>query len=272
MQKNQRINIMKYPHTHTTAHWRIGALIVALCMASSFVAQAQIVDSIWAKANTLYASGSYDEALQHYTMIEASGEVSADLFYNIGNTYFKQNNLSKSILYYERALKLHPEDRDITHNLDIANAMTIDKIEPVPEFFVTTWIKDIRNSASADTWAWISLALFAFVLLLAWFFFFARSVALRKVSFILAAIVLLLGINSIVFASYRKAALYDTSAAIVTPAVVTVKSSPDAAGKDLFILHEGTKVTILETLGEWQSIRLADGKQGWIFKYAAEVI
>jgi tetratricopeptide (TPR) repeat protein len=247
-------------------------IIFTLFFVATGMLQAQIVDSIWAKANNLYASGEYREAITHYSMIEASGEVSADLFYNIGNAYFKQNILSKAILYYERAMKLRPGDADIAHNLALANAMTVDKIEAVPEFFVFTWIKNIRSNADTDTWAWLSIILFALCLLLFGLFLFARNIALRKFSFFLSILILLGSINSSIFAYYQKKELHDTSAAIITPPVITVKSSPDASGKDLFILHEGTKVTILETLGEWQCIRLADGKQGWILKFAAEII
>jgi tetratricopeptide (TPR) repeat protein len=248
------------------------AIIFTLFLVAAGILQAQIVDSIWIKANNLYAAGDYREAITHYNMIEASGEVSADLFYNIGNAYFKQNIVSKAILYYERAIKLRPGDPDISHNLALANAMTVDKIEAVPEFFVFTWIKNMRSNAGADMWAWLSIILFALCLLLFGLFLFARNITLRKFSFFLSILILLGSMNCGVFAYYQKKELHDTSAAIITPAVITVKSSPDASGKDLFILHEGTKVTILETLGEWQCIKLADGKQGWILKFAAEMI
>jgi tetratricopeptide (TPR) repeat protein len=247
-------------------------IISTLFFISTGILHAQIVDSIWVKANNLYASGDYQEAITYYNMIEASGEVSADLFYNIGNAYFKQNIVSKAILYYERATKLRPGDADISHNLVLANAMTVDKIEAVPEFFVFTWIKNIRSSADTDTWAWLSIILFALCLLFFGLFLFAHNITLRKFSFLLSILILLGSVNSGVFAYYQKKELHDTSAAIITPAVITVKSSPDTSGKDLFILHEGTKVTILETLGEWQCIKLADGKQGWILKFAAEII
>jgi tetratricopeptide (TPR) repeat protein len=247
-------------------------ILFALFFVATGILQAQIVDSIWTKANDLYAAGNYREAATYYSMIEASGEVSADLFYNIGNACFKQNILSKAILYYERAIKLRPGDPDITHNLTLANAMTVDKIEAVPEFFIFTWIKDIRHSAGADTWAWLSIILFTLCLLLFVLFFFAHNITLRKFSFFLSILILLGSMLCGIFAHYQKKELHDTSTAIITPAVITVKSSPDTSGKDLFILHEGTKVVILETLGEWQCIRLADGKQGWILKFAAEVI
>jgi tetratricopeptide (TPR) repeat protein len=247
-------------------------IVFVLFFICTLTVQAQTTDSLWAEANNLYASGNYKEAAVFYDMIEASGGASADLFYNMGNACFKQNILSKAILYYERALKLQPANPDIIHNLAMAEAMTIDKIEAVPEFFLAIWIKNIRNMAGVDTWAWLSVILFFLFLLFLWVFFFARSISLRKISFVFSILVLLLSVNSLTFASYRKAALYDNTAAIISPAVIMVKSSPDTSGKDLFILHEGTKVKILETLGEWQYIRLADGKQGWILKYALDVI
>jgi tetratricopeptide (TPR) repeat protein len=248
-------------------------VIFILFFTFTFNVKAEIVvDSLWIRANEAYTAGSYEEAARIYSSIEGSGQVSPDLFYNMGNTYFKQNALGKAILYYERALKLKPEDTDISYNLEIANSMTVDKIEAVPEFFLSTWIKDIRGMVSADTWAIASLLLFALCLILLGLFFFARNISIRKFSFILSIILLLACFGSGFFAYYQKKALYNTSAAIIFPAVVTVKSSPDATGKDLFILHEGTKVFILETLGEWQRIRLIDGKQGWINKLATEKI
>jgi len=235
---------------------------------------AQTPDEDWAKANELYAAGSYAESEQLYKTIESSGYVSAALYYNLGNAYFKQQSWGKAILYYERALKLHPEDKDISHNLELTNAMIIDRMEAIPEFFLATWIRNIHSAAGADTWAWWSIAFFVACLLLALIFFFARSIALRKFSFFLAAFTLLCCICCVLFAHYQKQDLHDRSNAIVMPAVVTVKSSPDDSGKDLFILHEGTKVILLETIGQWQRIQLTDGRnrQGWVLEKTVEKI
>jgi len=233
---------------------------------------AQTADENWAQANELYAAGNFLDAEKVYKDIESSGYVSAALYYNLGNTYFKQQIRGKAILYYERALKLQPEDKDIVHNLDMAKAMIVDRIESVPEFFLTTWIRNIHSVASANTWAWLSIVFFAACLLLALLFFFARSIALRKFAFFLAVFALLACGSCVVFAHYQKQEMLDQTKAIVMSAVVTVKSSPDNSGKDLFILHEGTKVTLLESLGQWQRIQIADGRQGWLMGRMVEAI
>ena len=248
-------------------------IIAALSLtAGGNAVYAQTADESWAQANELYAAGNFSDAEEAYKAIENSGYVSATLYYNLGNTYFKQQMWGKAILYYERALKLQPEDKDIVHNLEMANAMIVDRIESVPEFFLTTWIRNIHSIASADTWAWFSITFFAICLLLALLFFFARSIALRKFSFFLAIIVLLCCACCAIFAHYQKQDMLDQTKAIVMPAVVTIKSSPDNSGKDLFILHEGTKVSLLESLGQWQRIQLADGRQGWLMGRMVEAI
>ncbi|MCL2098289.1 MAG: tetratricopeptide repeat protein [Bacteroidales bacterium] len=235
-------------------------------------AYAQTADEQWIQANELYAAGNFAEAESLYKAIESNGYVSADLYYNLGNAYFKQQSWGKAILYYERALRLNPEDKDIVHNLDMANAMIIDRSEAVPEFFLATWIRSIYSVAGADTWGWWAIVFFAACLLLALLFFFARSITLRKFSFFIAILSLLCCGTCILFAHYQKQALHDQSKAIVMSAVVTIKSSPDNSGKDLFILHEGTKVTLLESLGQWQRIQLTDGRQGWLMERVVEKI
>lgn len=249
---------------------------IIVCLFSLFAGEkavyAQTPDEDWAQANELYAAGNYADAEQLYKNIEQSGYLSAALYYNLGNTYFRQQSWGKAILYYERALKLHPEDKDISHNLELSNAMIVDRLESVPEFFLTTWIRHIHSIAEVDTWALCSIVFFAVCLLLALLFFFARSIALRKFSFFLAIFVLFCCGSSVLFAYYQKQDLLDRSKAIVMPAVVTIKSSPDNSGKDLFILHEGTKVTLLENLGQWQRIQLADGRQGWLMGRMVEGI
>ncbi len=245
---------------------------IILLIFSAGVVQAQTPEEMWTKGNEAYAAGDYAEAAAAYHAIENTGYVSADLYYNLGNVYYKQQSLGKAVLYYERALKLHPEDKDIAYNLEMARSMTTDKIETVPEFFVTTWIRNIHSMAGADTWAWLSILLLAAGLLFAGLFFFARRVALRKISFFIALLSVLLCAGSFWCAGQQKSALSDRSEAIIFPAVVTVKSSPDSNGKDLFILHEGTKVVVLETLGDWLRIQLADGRQGWLMQNTMERI
>ncbi|MDR3133568.1 MAG: tetratricopeptide repeat protein [Prevotellaceae bacterium] len=225
---------------------------------------AATADSLWAQANTFYANGQYRDAIRVYTEIEAADNVSPALYFNMGNAFFKHNELASAILYYERALRLSPGDAAIAYNLEMAQLRTLDRVDAVPEFFLFTWIRNLRQWASADAWAILSLFLVAATLLCLSGFFFIRSVRLRKLSFFTAAACLLLAAGNILFANAQHAGITDRSEAIIFPAVVTVKSAPDNTGKDLFLLHEGAKVIIIDELSNWQNIRLPDGKEGWI--------
>jgi hypothetical protein len=221
-------------------------------------------DSLWVQANTFYANGQYTDAIRVYAEIEATDNVSPALYFNMGNACFKQNELANAILYYERALRLSPGDAAIAYNLEMAQLRTLDRFDTAPEFFLFTWVRNLRQLADAGTWAALSLGLMAATLLCLAGFFFIRSVRLRKLSFFAAVACVLLAAGSITFAASRHARITDRSEAVVFPAVVTVKSAPDNTGKDLFILHEGAKVTIIDELAGWQNIRLRDGKEGWI--------
>ncbi|MDR2362523.1 MAG: tetratricopeptide repeat protein [Prevotellaceae bacterium] len=222
------------------------------------------VDSLWSQANTFYANGQYSDAARLYAEIETTNTVSAALYFNMGNACFKQNELARAILYYERAQRLSPNDAAIAYNLEIAQLRTLDKVDILPEFFLTTWFRQVRRMADADTWATVSLLMIAAVLLFIGFFFFIRSVRGRKISFFMAMVCILLTAGSIAFALYQQREMSNRSQAIIFPAVVPVKSAPDNTGKDLFMLHEGAKVTIIDELSGWQNIRLPDGKEGWI--------
>ncbi|MDR3351182.1 MAG: tetratricopeptide repeat protein [Prevotellaceae bacterium] len=237
------------------------AAILLLPFGSAATATA---DSLWAQANTFYANGQYPDAIRVYSGIEAAGKASPDLYFNMGNAYYKQNELANAILYYERALRLSPGDAAIAYNLEMAQLRTLDRIDAIPEFFLFTRIRHLRQWASADGWATLSLFLVAATLLCLAGFFFIRSVRLRKLSFFTAAACALLAAGSVIFAEAQRTAVTSRSEAIIFPAVVTVKSAPDNTGKDLFILHEGAKVIIIDELSDWQNIRLRDGKEGWI--------
>lgn len=242
-------------------------LLTALCLllAAAYCRPAgATADSLWVQANTFYANGQYPDAVRIYAGIEATDNVSPALYFNMGNAYFKQNELANAILYYERALRLSPGDAAIAYNLEMARLRTLDRVDAAPEFFLFTWVRRLRQWAGADSWAALSLCLVAGTLLCLSGFFFIRSARLRKLSFFMAVAGVLLAAGSITFAGFQRAEITRHDEAIIFPAVVTVKSAPDNTGKDLFILHEGAKVTIIDELSNWQNIRLRDGKEGWI--------
>ena len=189
---------------------------------------------------------------------------SASLFYNIGNTYYKQREFPLSILYYEKALKLDPGNEDIRTNLEIANMAVSDKIEKIPEPFYTRWWNDLKSLFSADGWAWVSIVAFALTLLCLYLFLMARRTGLRKIGFFVGLVMVLALALSVTFAIEKKNGLSRQDQAIITTPTVTVKSSPSTSGVDLFVLHEGSKVKILDHSMEWNKVRIADGSEGWL--------
>ena len=241
---------------------------------ASAVAAITITDQreLWNTANDRYIQNDFQGALAHYLKIEELGYTSESLLYNLGNTYFKLRDYGKAILYYERVLKMDPSDRDAANNLALARDYTLDKIEEVPEFILTTWIKGINYSISSNGWGYISVIMFIAFAVLMLGFRFAPVSRLRKLSFFLAMLMLLLGLFASLFSWNQKHAFLTRDTAIVMKPVSSVKSSPDSSGKTLFILHEGTKLKILEELGGWQRIQLADGREGWIISIDIEVI
>jgi len=225
-----------------------------------------------AEADSAYVRGEYQQAIKDYEALLKQG-ASADLYYNLGNAYYRTENITKAVLNYERALLLSPSDRDIRFNLQMARSKTIDKITPEQEMFFITWYRSLINLASVDGWARTALIALALAIILALMYLFSERIWLRKVGFFGAIFLIAVFILSNVFAHQQKDLLINRRGAIVTAGAVTVKSTPDKKGTDLFILHEGTKVTITDaSMKEWKGIRLADGKEGWIEAKLIELI
>lgn len=219
---------------------------------------------LWESANAAYVAGDYDRAVGDYTRILDGGLHSAALYYNLANALFKRGELGRAILYYNRALRLSPSDEDIRHNLEYAERMTKDNIEAVPEFFLATWLRSVRSSLSCSAWTVLSLAAFAALLALGLLYMLSQRLAARKAGFYGMAVALLFFVVTSLFAWGGRRDILDRSEAVVMGSSVPVKSSPDRSATDLFVLHEGTKVTIGDTLEGWAEIRIADGNKGWI--------
>jgi tetratricopeptide (TPR) repeat protein len=224
------------------------------------------------EADSAYVRGQYQEAIKGYEALLKQG-ASADLYYNLGNAYYRTENITRAVLNYERALLLSPSDRDIYFNLQLARSKTIDKITPEQEMFFVTWYRSLVNLASVDGWARTALLALALAIVLVLIYLFSERIWLRKVGFFGAMALIVLFVISNVFAHQQKELLMNRSGAIVISSAVTVKSTPAKQGADLFILHEGTKVTITDSsMKEWKEIRLADGKEGWIESDKIELI
>ncbi len=218
--------------------------------------------TLFTEANEQYAAGNYAEAATMYEQI-LTEQPSAEVYYNLGNAYFKQGELSQSILAYERSLRLDPTNKDARYNLRFAESRIVDNIEDTHAFFLSTWLRNLRNLLHEATWLYISIALFILFCICSLLFALASPLVLRKIGFHVAWIALLCSIWCGVNA--RSLHTRDTlrREAIITQGIVNAKSSPDKSGTDLFTLHEGTKVTIHETIGDWCNIHVGNNI-GWI--------
>ena len=221
-------------------------------------------ESTLKEAEEAYAKENYTQAIELYESVLKSYGESAMVYYNLGNAYYKAGKVAPAILNYERALLLNPGDSDTRFNLQVARQKTVDKIEPIGEFFLTRWIGTVEDVYSADGWAKWGVASFVLFIGCLVLFFFSKWIRLKKIGFFAGICFLLISLVANLFADSQQYKLLHRAAAIVFASTVTVKSSPDASGTDLFILHEGTKVTIKSTLGEWSEIQLEDGNVGWM--------
>ena len=231
------------------------------------------LDSLWNAGVAAYADGRWDEARDAWQSIETSGVESARLYGNIGNAWFKSGEIARAILYYEKALKLDPSFPDARYNLDFARTFVQDKIESVPEFFLASWLRRVSRSLSSNAWTGLFFLFLTLTLAALLMFLLGRTTRLRKTGFYLAILFFLLSAGALSFAAGQRSAYRRADEAIILRPVVTVRSSPGSEGaKDLFILHEGTKVRILDRVGAWENISLADGRQGWISASEADLI
>lgn len=249
----------------------IKKIILLFCI-QGFVLSAFAQEAVIKEAETAYSQENYEEAISLYeSLLKDYGE-SSQIYYNLGNAYYKAGQVAPAILNYERALLLDPGDGDIRFNLQMANQRTVDKIEPVGEFFLKKWFYAIQDMGAADSWA--KLGVFSFIIVIGCLllFFFSRWIRMKKVGFYVGLIFLAIVIFSNIFARNQKNELTNRVKAIVFTPTVTVKSSPDTSGNDLFILHEGAKVSIKNSVGEWYEIELEGGNVGWMPKKDIEII
>ena len=251
----------------------VTVVTLLLSLGASMNIQAKDLDSLWTAGVQAYTDGKFSDASAAWTSIEESGQKSAKLYYNLGNAWFKQGNYPKAILNYERALRLDPSYSDARYNLEFTSNFVQDKIEPVPEFILKSVARKVCYVMGSNAWAVIFLVLLAAALMMGLLFLLGSSVGKRRVGFYCGIVLLLLSAGALSFSIWQKSDSVKTDTAIVMSPVSSVKSSPSSgSSKDLFVIHEGTKVTILDEVGTWRNISLADGRQGWITSNELEVI
>lgn len=249
------------------------ALLMMIVPAAASAQQNEYVDSLWNEANNAYTEGRWEDAVTGYDMISGMGLESAALYCNTGDAYFKSGNIPMAILNYERALKLDPSYQDAQYNLELLGSMIQDRIDPVPEFILSVWAKNVCRLMDSNAWAVTFLVLLALTMAMALLFVLSPSVAGRRTGFFTGIVLLLMAASSLSFSIWQKNDYMKVDSAIVMRPVSSVKSSPSAeSSQDLFVLHEGTKVKVIDQVGAWNNIELADGRQGWIPSSDIELI
>jgi tetratricopeptide (TPR) repeat protein len=247
---------------------RLFNTILAVLFAFAVYAQGDLLQ----KANEHYTKDEFTQAIEAYRQILMTNMESPEVYYNLGNSYYKTKQYTLAILNYERAKLLSPDDEDINFNLQVANQHVVDSIQELPGIFLIRWWNSLVNSQTTDTWAIFSIIGFVLFLVLLGIYFFARTSEVKRISFWVGSFLILLSLGSWSFAARQKSRMVNHSDAIVMHPTVTVKSSPSEKGTNLFVIHEGLKVKITDKLGEWVEIKLADGNKGWLETESIEPI
>ncbi len=224
------------------------------------------------KANLLYRSGNYKEAARSYESLLAGGYISSALYYNLGNAYYKMDNFPKAIINYERALKLNPSDEDISFNLRLANINTVDKIEPIPKLFYEQWWENFISIYNDTNWSKLGIAALWLAFIFSVIYIFGNSILMKKTGFFISLIFLATGIFLLSTAGIQHHRLTSNKSAVITETSAYIKSSPDEKSTNLFMLHAGTRIDIIDELKGWKKIRIANGNVGWISDNEIEII
>ena len=239
-------------------------VFLLLIIASSVTAQN--VDSLFVSANSLYKNGKVEAAIEKYKEIESKGLVSSELYYNLGNSYYKLNKVGPSIYYYEKGLKINPLNEDIKNNLVFAKRLALDNIEELPKTVLQKFNKNYVQKLSYNQWAIVVVVLSFLASILFLLFYFAEVPAKKRVYFVTSIVSFILLLVS-VFITYNQ---YNNSKnnveAIIFAEKTEVRNAPTLNSEAIFNLHEGTKVLVLDAVDNWKKIRIADGKIGWIIK------
>jgi len=220
--------------------------------------------TLFEQGNTLYAKADYKGAVANYKKILDEGYQSDAVYFNLGNAYYKLGEISSALLYYEKARKLAPGDDDINFNIQFANLKTTDKIDDAPQLFLVNWWHSIILAMSVNTLSTLSILFFLLGFGSLAYYLFAQSITLKKISFYSGIVIIILGSTTIFIAGRQTAYFESHHEAIVFNASVTAKSGPDNNAKNLFVIHDGTKVTVVESNSGWIKIRLINGSEGWI--------
>ncbi|MDG1477351.1 MAG: tetratricopeptide repeat protein [Vicingaceae bacterium] len=215
-------------------------------------------------ANDAYSKGQYKEAIVMYQTVLDADNISTDIYYNLGNCYYKTDNIPRAILNYEKALKLKPDNEDALFNLAMANKLTVDKVDRLPELFIGSTWRNLITSKTVDNWAYYTIGLIFLSLLLFISYLLMQQVIIKKAGFYGGMLFLGLALFTFLMAAQHNGIIQQSSEAIIFAPTITIQSEPNESSEKLFTLHEGTKVTLLEENSDWSKIKLPNGNVGWI--------
>lgn len=235
--------------------------LLTIFIATTAIAQNE---TLFEQGNALYNEGKFNEAILKYETILDAEKHAAELYFNLGNSHYKLNNIAPSIYYFEKALQLKPNDKEIIHNIAFARNMTVDDIDIVPDVGFSKLFKNLTNRFSFDSWAYASVvSVFLFVI---WYlvYYFSYQTGKKRLAFIGSSSFLALACITLFFAFNKFNIDKKDKPAIVFSQEALVKAEPNLRSEESFRLHEGTKVQILDTVKNWKKIKLTDGKTGWI--------
>jgi tetratricopeptide (TPR) repeat protein len=258
------MNVKKKYFKLTTKTSRKYCLLLVGIISFLHVSAQDTIQVLWERANAYYTTESYQQAISAYEQILQTGQESAKLYFNLGNAYYKTGDINHAILNYERARLRAPQDDDIEFNLNLANQFVVTRVEALPQPFFLRWRSNVINLYPADVWATISITAFLLFLALLALFIFSRSSSAKRFSFWFGILAILVSVFSFSFAARQKEKINQRNHAIVFCPRVTVKSAPAETSTDLFLLYEGVKVEISDSLNTWKEIRLPDGNIGWM--------
>jgi tetratricopeptide (TPR) repeat protein len=252
--------------------FRRSSIAALLLVLSSFTMFSQSIEESMQKAGDNYRNGQFDQAIEIYVRLLNEGYEGTTLYFNLANSYYRIGQLGQAILNYERALRLSPSDEDVKHNLAFANLSTVDRIQPLPTFFLFEWWESILASLTVNGWTYLAYISFILLVILIVIYFFAKTIFQQKLILFsglgMLAIFLML-ISLLIVKINREENVIE---GIVIEQSITVKTSPDLKSTDAFVIHEGLKVNLEDKLDNWVKIKLADGKVGWIENNAVEKI